>query len=190
VIIYLYKKTHRVTGLKYLGKTTSKNPHKYQGSGVYWTKHINKHGNDCDTEILKECKSKDELKEWGLYYSKLWNVVESTDWANLKMEMGDGGSDGGRTHPFHGKKRPEHSKALSGRKRPEHSQLMLGNPSRKGMSNSEESNARRQIACSGENSPRHGVKDPSYLCIHCNKSISGLGNLNRWHNDNCKSKSS
>jgi hypothetical protein len=188
--IYLYKKTHRVTGLKYLGKTTAKDPYKYQGSGVYWTNHIKKHGYDCDTEILKECSSKEELREFGLYYSNLWNVVESDEWANLREEKGDGGWGyfGGDKHPFYGKKRPEHSKTLSGRKRPNHSQLMLGNPSRKGMSNSEESNLRRQIVCSGENSPRYGLKDPSYSCIHCGKTVSGLGNLNRWHNDNCKLK--
>jgi len=32
--IYLYKKTHNVTGLQYLGKTT-RNPFTYKGSGVY-----------------------------------------------------------------------------------------------------------------------------------------------------------
>lgn len=89
--IYLYVKTHNKTGLKYLGKTTARDPHKYQGSGVHWTRHINKHGYDVDTEVIKICHSKEELKEWGSYYSKLWNVVESRDWANLKEEKGDGG---------------------------------------------------------------------------------------------------
>ena len=52
---YLYKKTHKETGLKYLGKTISKNPHTYKGSGVYWSYHIKKHGYNVETEILKEC---------------------------------------------------------------------------------------------------------------------------------------
>lgn len=89
MIIYLYKKTHRITGLKYLGKTIQ-DPVKYKGSGKVWLPHIKKHGNDVETEILKECSSVDELKKWGLYYSKLWNIVESSDWANLKDEEGDG----------------------------------------------------------------------------------------------------
>ena len=38
-MIYLYKKTHNKTGLKYLGKTISKDPYTYSGSGVYWTRH-------------------------------------------------------------------------------------------------------------------------------------------------------
>ncbi len=89
--IYLYVKTHKITGLKYLGKTESKDPHKYKGSGKYWTSHLNVHGPEYTTEIIKECSSKEDLKYWGKYYSDLWNVVESTDWANLKEEVGDGG---------------------------------------------------------------------------------------------------
>jgi hypothetical protein len=96
--IYLYKKTHNVTGLKYLGKTTSKDPHKYKGSGNIWILHINKHGYDVTTEILKECQTQAEIKYWGLYYSTLWDIVNTKDdqgrkiWANLKPELGDGGS--------------------------------------------------------------------------------------------------
>lgn len=89
--IYLYVKTHRITGLKYLGQTTAKDPHKYSGSGTYWKLHLEKHGYLYNTEILKECHSKDEIKNWGTYYSNLWNVVDSKDWANLKPESGDGG---------------------------------------------------------------------------------------------------
>lgn len=89
--IYLYKKTHKVTGLNYLGKTISKNPHTYKGSGKHWVYHIKKHGYDVETEILKECVSEEELKYWGEYYSTLWNVVESKEWANLKPEEGNGG---------------------------------------------------------------------------------------------------
>lgn len=91
-MIYLYKKTHNKTGLQYLGKTVSKDPHKYPGSGVYWARHITAHGNDVTTEILKECQTEEELIEWGLYYSRLWNVVESKEWANLTEEAGPGGS--------------------------------------------------------------------------------------------------
>lgn len=87
--IYLYVKTHNKTGLKYLGKTEQE-PYSYKGSGVYWMLHISKHGYDVTTEILHECSTTEELKEWGLYYSRLWNVVESNEWANLKEECGDG----------------------------------------------------------------------------------------------------
>lgn len=88
--IYLYVKTHNKTGLKYLGKTTSSDPHKYPGSGKYWTRHLQKYGYDYSTEIIKECETIDEIREWGLYYSKLWNVAENNEWANLILEQGEG----------------------------------------------------------------------------------------------------
>lgn len=94
MVIYLYKKTHNQTGLKYLGKTRHKNPHQYQGSGKYWRSHISKHGYDVNTEILKECSTNDEVREWGIYFSNLWNIVESDEWANLTEETGDGGPEG------------------------------------------------------------------------------------------------
>jgi hypothetical protein len=89
--LYLYKKTHNQTGLKYLGTTVSKNPHNYKGSGKHWCRHIKKHGYDVDTEILLETDNEVELSKTGLYYSKLWNIVESKEWANLKPESGAGG---------------------------------------------------------------------------------------------------
>jgi len=89
--IYLYVKTHNKTGLKYLGKTQSEDPHKYPGSGTYWRAHLKKHGYDYTTEIIHKCQNKEEVKKWGLYYTNLWNIVESNDWANLKEEIGDGG---------------------------------------------------------------------------------------------------
>ena len=88
--IYLYLKTHNVTGLKYLGKT-EKDPFKYQGSGKHWTRHINKHGYDVTTEILFETTDKEEFKKVGLEYSKKWNIVESKEFANLMEETGTGG---------------------------------------------------------------------------------------------------
>lgn len=96
-MIYLYVKTHRKTGLKYLGKT-EQDPFKYNGSGKYWNDHLRIHGNEVDTEILRECQSNDEIREWGLYYSKLWNIVDVRNeqgkktWANMKPEEGDGHS--------------------------------------------------------------------------------------------------
>lgn len=44
MIIYLYVKRHKVTGMKYFGKTVKKDPYKYNGSGLYWVRHIKKYG--------------------------------------------------------------------------------------------------------------------------------------------------
>ena len=97
MIIYrLYVKTHEVTGLKYLGFTTELNYHHYIGSGVYWRTHLKKYGRNFTTKIIKECTSREELKECGLFYSKLWNIVDERNefgkktWANLIPESGVG----------------------------------------------------------------------------------------------------
>ena len=89
-MITLYLKTHNKTGLKYLGKTVV-DPFKYKGSGVYWSNHLKKHGNDVSTDILFESESKEEITEKGLYYSTEWNIVESKEFANLIDETGSGG---------------------------------------------------------------------------------------------------
>ena len=89
--IYLLVKTHSKTGLKYLCKTTKRKYEKYSGSGVYWRQHLKVHGKEHSTELIRECSSKEELREWGLHYSALWNVVDSEEWANLIPE--DGGSE-------------------------------------------------------------------------------------------------
>lgn len=91
-IYYLYIKTHNQTGLKYLGYTSSKDPHKYKGSGKYWLRHINIHENDVKTEILLESNSLEEIKFAGIYFSELWNIVNNDEFANLKIECGPGGT--------------------------------------------------------------------------------------------------
>lgn len=90
-MIYLYVKTHLVTGLKYLGQTISKNPQTYTGSGKLWKKHLKDYGSEYTTEILFESESRSEVREQASYYSHLWNIVKSSDWANLAFEHG--GSD-------------------------------------------------------------------------------------------------
>lgn len=92
-MFYLYVKTHNVTGLKYLGQTSSSDPHTYKGSGVYWRRHLRKHGPDFSTQILLATEDKDELKVTGVFFSRLWGVVRDKSWANLKEESGDGGWD-------------------------------------------------------------------------------------------------
>ena len=54
----LYVKTHKKTGLQYLGFTT-KDPFNYNGSGHHWCRHLKKHGSDHTTEIIQKIKSND-----------------------------------------------------------------------------------------------------------------------------------
>lgn len=88
--MYIYLKTHRVTGLNYLGVTVN-NPFVYKGSGKYWTAHINKHGYDVETTIIFETDCLIELREACEYYSALYSVETSKQFANLIPETGFGG---------------------------------------------------------------------------------------------------
>jgi hypothetical protein len=89
--IYLYIKTHNKTGLKYFGKTTKKNPYKYLGSGKHWLAHLHKHGVDYTTEIYGCYTDKQECLTAALEFSKKHSIVESAEWANLRVESLDGG---------------------------------------------------------------------------------------------------
>lgn len=176
--IYLYVKTHNKTGLKYLGKTTAKDPHKYKGSGTYWISHIKKHGYDVTTSIIQECSSSDEIMNWGLFYSNLWDVVKSDEWANLKPELGDGGSVGGNL------KKAETKKKISN--------TMKGRPAHnKGLRQSHKKHQPRKDAGSKRDS--NGVSKlkgrirPRLICPHCKRDIDEA-NHHRYHGDKCKLK--
>ena len=88
---YLLLKTHNKTGLKYLCYTTKADPEKYPGSGKRWRNHLRTHGKDLSTEILGAFDNEEQLKALGRHYSELWNVVDSDEFANLRIEEGDGG---------------------------------------------------------------------------------------------------
>jgi hypothetical protein len=90
---YLYVKYHKLTGLKYFGKTTQ-NPFTYLGSGTRWTRHIKKHGTEhVDTLWVQLFSDKNELINFATSFSVENNIVESSEWANLCIENGlDGGA--------------------------------------------------------------------------------------------------
>lgn len=89
--IYLYIKTHNKTGLKYFGKTLSKDPYSYLGSGKYWREHLKKNGCDIHTEILNVYYDEKKCLSDAIEFSIENNIVESKEWANLKIETLDGG---------------------------------------------------------------------------------------------------
>ena len=95
---YIYIKHHNTTNKKYLGMTKH-DPYVYKGSGRAWSEHINEHGGDelVTTIVLQQLTSMAEVERWGQYYSKLYNVVESDEWLNLKEEAGWSGYYGTAT---------------------------------------------------------------------------------------------
>jgi hypothetical protein len=101
IVLYLKESPF---GLKYLGKTT-KDPYKYNGSGLVWKRHIKKYklkSTDITTAILFQTTDKIEFSKIALEYSILYNIVNSDEFANLTEETGQGGKTFTKeSHPSH-----------------------------------------------------------------------------------------
>jgi hypothetical protein len=116
--VYLYAKQHNLTGKRYFGKTT-RDPYKYNGSGLHWKRHCNKHGkNDVTTTWVHAYEDMDLLQQEALFFSKVYNIVESDEWLNMKPENGlDGwpkGTPNPRTVPQSAETKQKKSIALKG----------------------------------------------------------------------------
>lgn len=195
-MIHLYVKTHRKTGLKYLGKTIG-DPYTYKGSGTVWMRHIKKHGNDVDTEVIFSTENKEELKQKGIYYSNLWNITESSDWANLRPEEGDGGDTfTGRKH------KPETisiMKQKAGERQPPSEETRLKiSEAKTGVSitlppRTQEHCDNLSKSLKGKKSWNEGVSGyknkeyPRETCPYCGITTTKT-NITRWHNEKCKSR--
>jgi len=85
---FLMLKTHNKTKLKYLcfHYGTIQSCFTYKGSGVYWVSHLSKHGKDITTEIIFESDDRDSVSLEGIKLSKEWDIVNSTEYANLTIE--------------------------------------------------------------------------------------------------------
>jgi len=84
-------KIHNVTGLKYLCYTQKDDHVSYLGSGKHWKRHILEHGSDITTELIFETDDYDLFVKVARIKSIEFDVVNSNNWANLKLEEGDGG---------------------------------------------------------------------------------------------------
>ena len=167
-MITLYIKTHNITGLKYFGKTTKEDIEKYTGSGLYWTRHIKKHDYDVTTEIYAQFEDEcDELIVCALKFSKDNNIVESKEWANMKVENGKDGNP--KDIVFSDLHRENLSKAQTGNK----------------LSDENKEKLKGRIPW---NKGTKGHKYKLYVehtCPYCNLKGRG-GTMFRWHFDNCK----
>jgi len=93
---WLYIKQHNISGIKYFGKTV-RDPNTYLGSGLYWSRHLKKYGQNISTIWTRLFTNKEELIEFAVKFSQDNNIVQSKDWANLKLEDGLMGGDTGIT---------------------------------------------------------------------------------------------
>jgi hypothetical protein len=79
-------------GMKYFGKT-SRDPYKYTGSGKVWTDRVKKYGKDKIKTLWVSDWFYDpgSIQEVALRFSNDNQIVESTEWANLRAENGING---------------------------------------------------------------------------------------------------
>lgn len=170
---WLYIKKHKVTGLKYFGKTIQKDPYKYQGSGRYWKSHLKKHGREIETLWCRKFDDEIKLVRFALLFSKLNHIVESKDWANKMIENG---LDGGAGHPHTQETKIKMSKTRKGRTKSLEWRAKIG-ASNKGKTRkwsrprTEEDNLR----VSGPKSNTENMKGrfiPKVSCLVCRKVIA------------------
>lgn len=212
--IYLYHKRHRKTGLNYFGKTTV-DPYNYTGSGKYWKRHLNKHGLDIETVKVWEFTDQEECTKFALQFSIDNNIIESKEWANLKVENGkDGGDPGpigrqkiaesklGKKHtPEQNQRKSERQKGskkskewIEKRSGKNHYFYGKARPDMKARTGTAHHNYGKSWKKKlediekqiGNNNP---MKNPKWqmTCEYCGI-IVNKGLYGRWHGDNCKLK--
>lgn len=190
--MYLYLKTHNVTGLKYLGKTI-RNPFKYKGSGKRWKYHLNKHGNDVSTEILLETNDVNELVQKGIELSIKWNIVERSDFANIRIECGDGGDTSKTPAYIEAMKHRQQIPWNKGLKFPPHTKERRQQISQTLKQHwKTHTHNRKGVVNWNRGIPNPRIREVSKLsqyswkCQRCGKEGVGASNLKRWHGDNCR----
>lgn len=160
---YLYIKQHVVTGKCYFGKTT-RDPVRYYGSGLHWVNHIKKHGIEhVETLWYKLFTDQAECTRIALLFSEQQDIVKSSLWLNQIPEIGLGGG-----------------------------------ATRWGQSPSAETRIKLSIASKKVkrtpewiaklSTSRTGIKEkPQQIisCPHC-AVRGGIGNMKRYHFENCK----
>jgi hypothetical protein len=200
--IWLYIKRHSKTGLKYFGKTSSKNPVKYKGSGKYWLNHLRVHGNDIETIWTELFNDKKLLTEYAISFSKEHDIVNSDSWANLKFEDGLPGG-------FTGAERSDTTKrklriSNLGKKQSEATKnkrklSLNGKSPHEGINHSEETKQKIRVARQFQIMNTHNEETKKKMsdswknrelltCPFCNLSSKNVSLMNRYHFDNCKKK--
>lgn len=115
-------------------------------------------------------------------------VSEFTHSEKTKQKLKDAWTDERRESAA--QPRPEHAEKLRGRKRPEHAEAISGkNNGMYGKTHSEEAKQKIREAHKGKEPWNKGmtITQKTTICPHCNKE-GGLGNMKRYHFDNCKNK--
>jgi hypothetical protein len=193
-IIYLYIKIHNKTGLKYFGRTETKDPYSYSGSGTLWKQHLKEHGKDFSTEIFWSGPPS-KIKPIALKFSKDNDIVKNNEWANLQIE--DGMNGGAKASA---ETRRKLSEIHLGSKRSKTTRQNISN-ALKGKKKTNEHKAKMSLAKQGyvpwskgqkfneehrNNIAAAARKRIKVECEHCGLEIQ-KHMYNRWHGNKCKS---
>ena len=182
---YLYIKQHNITGLKYFGKTVKTNVLNYKGSGKLWSRHLKKHGNNISTIWYQLFEDKEELIAYAIKFSIEHDIVNSNDWANLKIEDGlcGGGVKGIKLRPMN----PEHKAKLS--------ESVKQAYAKKGCKIKDKTLPKIKKKKGGwkwdkTNREHHslrqvGIPKRRMCCVHC-KLEGSIASISQWHGDKCK----
>jgi len=194
--IYLYVKQHKKTGLKYFGQTHTKNPYDYKGSGVYWKKHLSKHGKDIDTLQVWEFQDQLKATEFAIDFSIKNNIVESKEWANLDVEdakqgaaLNNKNAKGNLGKSKTKQHRENISKSKTGIPRPD----LIGNNyasalkgRKKTVQHQEAINKKLNSIEVKQKIANAWASKPTVKCPHCAIEGKAGHNMIRYHFDNCK----
>jgi hypothetical protein len=190
--VWLYIKQHNKTGLRYFGKRTCELKEEvliYNGSGKYWARHLEEHGNAITTLWCAPFVDRSDLIEFATFFSEFYNIVDATVdgkklWANLIPENGLDGAPKGCKMPS-----TSISNILNKKGKPS---PLKGVPTGKPNLGVAKANKLRTGMPSSRKGKPNGLEGKTYIkkvCPHCN--IAGGGsNMNRYHFNKCKEKQS
>ena len=191
-------------GLFYLGKTEKENHNKYSGSGTRWLNHLRAHkikSKDIKTWILHQTKDPHDLKIMGIYYSKLFNVIQNDNWANLMNEEGSGGTVIRSEKGLYSFSQKMKSYITINK---DHEEKRIPKEKidyyyKKGWKRGISQNSKNILSKIRKNKPKSedlkkklsestkGIKKEQVMCPHC-KLLGGKPAMARHHFNNCKNK--
>ena len=191
----LYIKRHTKTNLKYFGKTIHKNIDSYKGSGKLWNNHVNIHGKE---HVITEWVSEwfydpYELQEFALFVSQELNIVNSSEWANMKPEYGvEGHRPIGSLNGMYGSKRTKENNPFYGKSHTDISKSKMGPRGQKMPESQKSATSYRMLVnnpMNNENSVQK-IRDSMLLisCVLCREVRKGVQNINQHYNKKCCQK--
>lgn len=162
-------KKHMLVGIKYLCKTTQEDHNSYKGSGHKWLRILKEHGRDhVRTKVIFTTHSRSEFTTVGRMLSEKWDIVNSSDWANLIPETGGGEMTeeikAKISNSIKGRPNPNKGKTFSKDARNNMSKSQMGNKTRLNKKHKKDSKERIGIMSANSWSNKRAAKSVAEFC--------------------------